>query len=108
MPNRCYNVNCTNIDDNIKSAKWDGLPITGLAGKAYLTFYADVNCKGNKTTVLLPHNGGVREFVYPDGISSFMVRSESRRRLHGIVNVCSWTGAETLGGYVAEEQNDSR
>ncbi|KAE8987474.1 hypothetical protein PR003_g21959 [Phytophthora rubi] len=107
-PNRCFNINCTYIDDRVASANWNGLPTTGLDGKAYITFYAGYNCKGNHTSAQLPHDGGVREFVYPDGISAFMVRSESRKRLHGSADVCSWTGASVIGGYVVEEFNDSR
>ncbi|KAG7382522.1 Epsin-1, required for endocytosis and actin patch assembly [Phytophthora pseudosyringae] len=108
MPNRCYNVNCTNIDNKTASAKWSGLPTTGWAGKAFITFYADTDCKGSKTSTLLPHNGGVREFAFPKvkgSITSFMVRSESKIRRHGSANVCSWTGADIQGGTVTEPDN---
>ncbi|KAE9170324.1 hypothetical protein PF004_g27912 [Phytophthora fragariae] len=44
-PNRCFNINCTYIDDRVASANWNGLPTTDLDGKAYITFYADYNCK---------------------------------------------------------------
>ncbi|GMF55935.1 unnamed protein product [Phytophthora fragariaefolia] len=107
-PNRCFNINCTRIDNRVQSANWDGLPTTGWAGKAFITFYADYGCDGKRTSALLPHNGGIREFVYPKGISSFMVRSESSFMRHGYADVCSWTGANAIGGYVVETDNDSR
>ncbi|ETI42000.1 hypothetical protein F443_12813 [Phytophthora nicotianae P1569] len=108
MPNRCYNINCTNIDDKTASARWSGLPTTGWAGRAFITFYADTGCKGSKTSSLLPHNGGVREFVsnVQGDISSFMVRSESRKKRHGSANVCDWKGADVDGGSVSEADND--
>ncbi|KAF1779626.1 hypothetical protein PC129_g11543 [Phytophthora cactorum] len=109
MPNRCYNVNCTNIDNKTASAKWSGLPTTGWVGKAFITFYADTDCKGSQTSALLPHNGGIREFVFPKvkgDISSFMVRSESKKRRHGSANVCDWKGADEDGGSVSEADND--
>ncbi|KAG1708000.1 hypothetical protein DVH05_024685 [Phytophthora capsici] len=109
MPNRCYNINCANIDNKTSSARWSGLPTTGWAGKAFITFYAGENCTGSKSSSLLPYNGGIREFVLPnlkDSISSFMVRSESRRRRHGNANVCSWAGADVKGGTVYEPDND--
>ncbi|KAL3669376.1 hypothetical protein V7S43_005772 [Phytophthora oleae] len=103
MPNRCYNINCANIDNKTASAKWSGLPTTGWAGKAFITFYAGQDCTGSKSSSLLPHNGGIREFVLPnlkDSVSSFMVRSESRIRRHG------WTGVDVKGGAVYEPDND--
>lgn len=108
MPNRCYNVNCTNIDNKTASAKWSGLPTTGWVGKAYITFYTEVDCQGSKTSALLPHNGGIREFPFPKikgDITSFMVRSESRKRRHGSENVCSWSGANVEGSTVSEADN---
>ncbi|KAF4029029.1 hypothetical protein GN244_ATG19280 [Phytophthora infestans] len=111
MPNRCYNVNCTNIDNLTASARWSGLPTTGWMGKAFISFYAGTNCKGSKTSSLLPYNGGIREFVFPkvkNNISSFMVRSESRKRRHGFANVCGWKGADVDGGSVSEADNDKK
>ncbi|GMF33707.1 unnamed protein product [Phytophthora lilii] len=107
-PNRCYNINCANLDNKIASAKWWGLPITGLAGKAYITFYTDTNCHGHQASTTLPHSGGIREFILPSvkgNITSFMVRSESRIQRHGSANVCTWIGVNVTGGSVSEDEN---
>ncbi|KAG3086362.1 hypothetical protein PI125_g18950 [Phytophthora idaei] len=74
-PNQCYNIDCSFLDDKVQSARWSGLPTTGIAGKAYIIFYEDFGCKGYKAAITLPHFGGIRDFDVQKVkglISSFM------------------------------------
>ncbi|RLN96529.1 hypothetical protein BBJ28_00003462 [Nothophytophthora sp. Chile5] len=105
-PNRCFNMACDYLDGKIESARWSGLPISGIAGKAYIAFYTDLNCKGSREVIQLPHNGGVREFAIPQvkgNITSFMVLGESKyHNWEGSRNVCGWTGSNVTNGVVSE------
>ncbi|KAK1930477.1 hypothetical protein P3T76_014148 [Phytophthora citrophthora] len=78
---RCYQLNCSNLDNRVASARWSGLPTRG--GFQYyvnISFYANANCEGYQETFILPHNGGVREFIskkVKGSISSFLVKEDS-------------------------------
>ncbi|KAG3086358.1 hypothetical protein PI124_g10769 [Phytophthora idaei] len=105
-PNRCYNVDCNFLANKVESAKWSGLPTTGIDGKAYIVFYAESGCKGYKATITLPHFGGIRDFdvqKVKGAINSFTVMSVTKLVDNGFSNVCSWTGSNVVGGYVAED-----
>ncbi|KAG7382521.1 hypothetical protein PHYPSEUDO_004788 [Phytophthora pseudosyringae] len=105
-PNQCYNIDCSFLDNKVQSAKWGGLPTTGIAGKAYIVFYEDFDCGGYKTSITLPNFGGIRDFDVQKVkglISSFMVKSEGKLIDNGFSNVCSWTGANVVGGSVSQD-----
>ncbi|KAG2929340.1 hypothetical protein PC119_g14178 [Phytophthora cactorum] len=105
-PNRCYNVDCNFLANKVESAKWSGLPTTGIDGKAYIVFYAESGCKGYKAIITLPHFGGIRDFdvqKVKGAINSFTVMSVTKLVNNGFSNVCSWTGSNVDGGYVAED-----
>ncbi|KAG6975650.1 hypothetical protein JG688_00002157 [Phytophthora aleatoria] len=105
-PNQCYNIDCSFLDDKVQSARWSGLPTTGIAGKVYIIFYEDFGCKGYKAAITLPHFGGIRDFDVQKVkglISSFMVRSVTELVDNGFSNVCSWTGSNVVGGYVSQD-----
>ncbi|GMF33709.1 unnamed protein product [Phytophthora lilii] len=107
-PNQCYNVDCSFLDNKVASAKWTGLPTTGTAGSAYIVFYEDFDCGGDEFSLALPHYGGIRDFgnVKLNGqISAFMVRSEGKLISNGFSNVCSWTGADVVGGSVSQDDS---
>eukprot|EP00644_Phytophthora_capsici_P019190 jgi/Phyca11/133008/e_gw1.291.14.1 len=105
-PNQCYNIDCSFLDNKVQSAKWSGLPTTGIYGKAYIVFYEDFNCGGYKATITLPNNGGIRDFDVQKVkglISSFMVKSVTELVDNGFSNVCSWTGANVVGGFASQD-----
>ncbi|KAF1779628.1 hypothetical protein GQ600_3120 [Phytophthora cactorum] len=99
-PNQCYNIDCSFLDDKVQSARWSGLPTTGIAGKAYIIFYEDFGCKGYKATSHFPI---LAAFKVKGLISSFMVRSVTELVDNGFSNVCSWTGSNVVGGYVSQD-----
>ncbi|RLN96532.1 hypothetical protein BBJ28_00003464 [Nothophytophthora sp. Chile5] len=77
VPNRCFTFARENLNDRVASARWSGLPTTGLSGKAYIRFYSDQGCEGNYATIQLPHFGGIRDFdvqKVKGDITSFMVQ----------------------------------
>ncbi|RLN56146.1 hypothetical protein BBJ28_00024015 [Nothophytophthora sp. Chile5] len=109
-PNKCYNMACTGLDDKLASARWSGLPTTGLAGKAYIAFYEDEDCEGYASHYELPHFGGIRDFDVQrvkGKISAFKVLSEPAIIDNGIGEVCMWTGALTEDGSVSEDNSIS-
>ncbi|POM62395.1 hypothetical protein PHPALM_28457 [Phytophthora palmivora] len=108
FPNQCYNIDCNFLDNKLESARWDGLPTTGIAGKAYIVFYEDFGCKGHQTPITLPHFGGIRDFdvqKVKGQISAFMIKSQLETVDNGFSNVCSWTGANVVGGYVSQDDS---
>ncbi|KAL4146892.1 hypothetical protein PRNP1_010648 [Phytophthora ramorum] len=110
FPNQCYNVDCTALDNKIESAKWEGLPTTGIDGKAYIVFYEDFDCKGYSTAITLPHFGGIRDFdvqKVKGNISAFKVKSEADEIDNGSAYICMWTGAYVVGGSVSETDSIS-
>ncbi|KAL3669375.1 hypothetical protein V7S43_005771 [Phytophthora oleae] len=107
-PNQCYNIDCSFLDNKAESARWSGLPTTGIDGKAYIVFYEDFDCGGYETTITLPNFGGIRDFDVQKVkglISSFKVKSEGELIDNGFSNVCSWTGASVVGGSVSQDDS---
>ncbi|KAG6617040.1 uncharacterized protein IUM83_04748 [Phytophthora cinnamomi] len=107
-PNQCYNVDCSALDNKVESAKWTNLPTTGLDGKAYIVFYEDFDCGGNEASITLPNSGGIKSFDgnKVDGvISAFKIKSQASDVDNGFSNVCSWTGADVVGGSVSQDDS---
>ncbi|ETI41994.1 hypothetical protein F443_12807 [Phytophthora nicotianae P1569] len=93
VANRCYQLDCGNLDNRVASARWSGLPTQGwLRKNVLISFYADADCKGAQESVVLPHNGGIREFYLKKvigKISAFMVRLDGLHATYGYENVCN-------------------
>ncbi|KAF4029028.1 hypothetical protein GN244_ATG19279 [Phytophthora infestans] len=105
-PNQCYNIDCEFLDNMVESARWGGLPTTGIAGKAYIVFYEDSECRGNKLTITLPHFGGIRDFnphKVKGRISAFMVKAVTELVDNASSYVCMWAGSDVVGGYVSQD-----
>ncbi|EGZ07329.1 hypothetical protein PHYSODRAFT_402392, partial [Phytophthora sojae] len=110
FPNQCYNVDCSLLDNKVESAKWANLPTTGVDGKAYIVFYEDFDCGGAELSITLPNSGGIKNFSGKkvDGIiSAFMIKSQPSDVDNGFSNVCSWTGADVVGGSVSQDDSIS-
>ncbi|ETP39854.1 hypothetical protein F442_12725 [Phytophthora nicotianae P10297] len=104
-PNQCYNIDCNFLANKVESARWGDLPTTGIDGKAYIVFYAESGCEGNRATITLPHNGGIRDFSpnkVQGVIKSFAVLSVTKLVDNGFSNICMWTGSNVVGGYVSQ------
>eukprot|EP00644_Phytophthora_capsici_P008170 jgi/Phyca11/125981/e_gw1.60.275.1 len=89
---RCYQFNCSNLDNRVNSARWSGIPTRGgLIDHVNISFYANANCEGYQESFRLPHNGGVREFIskkVKGSISSFLVKQDSPKA-YSYESVCN-------------------
>ncbi|KAG3096244.1 hypothetical protein PI124_g15770 [Phytophthora idaei] len=97
----CYNLACPATDNVITSAKWSGLPETGIVFKSessIIVFYTDRDCLSD--FIGWPVNTQSRDDLYfpenfrldgiNDAISSFMVVDEWKTK--GAKTVCSEAG----------------
>ncbi|KAG7387433.1 hypothetical protein PHYBOEH_008240 [Phytophthora boehmeriae] len=91
--NRCFNLDCDDLNDAISSVKWWGLPAkaTYKSGiPARMAFYADLNCKGESRSYPTKWEGimafSARSFN--DVISSIMLLQTSTKVEKGYINVC--------------------
>ncbi|ETN05670.1 hypothetical protein F442_12733 [Phytophthora nicotianae P10297] len=97
----CYNLACPASDNVVTSAKWSGLPESGVAfksGSALIAFYTDRYCSAYRN--IWPLNTQSRDDLYfpenfrldgiNDAISSFLVFDEAKMKGHE--DVCNEAG----------------
>ncbi|KAG6967032.1 hypothetical protein JG687_00004505 [Phytophthora cactorum] len=79
---------------------------SGVDSRQRVSTERQSGCKGYKAIITLPHFGGIRDFdvqKVKGAINSFTVMSVTKLVNNGFSNVCSWTGSNVDGGYVAED-----
>ncbi|KAG7382517.1 hypothetical protein PHYPSEUDO_004784 [Phytophthora pseudosyringae] len=92
VANRCYNMNCGHLDNNVSSITWSGLPKTATyedETRAQVAFYVDKDCTGSSQH-FATRWGGVSLAVagLNDAVSSFMVLQFSAGIENGVRRIC--------------------
>ncbi|KAG7382520.1 hypothetical protein PHYPSEUDO_004787 [Phytophthora pseudosyringae] len=93
--NLCFNLACGDIDDDISSASWKGLPLKAYfrgGTTSLLMFYSGIDCTGvsqgwPSSYEKAPNFGTVE---MNDVTSSFMFLQNSTGVLNGIQSICDY------------------
>jgi hypothetical protein len=93
VANRCYNLDCSHLNNNVASVTWTGLPLDATYDdetSAQVAFYADKDCTGSSQH-FQTRWGGVSS-LSPTGlndvVSSFMILQSSTGIENGIHSIC--------------------
>ncbi|KAG2766605.1 hypothetical protein PC129_g11548 [Phytophthora cactorum] len=93
VANRCYNLDCGNLNDNISSVTWSGLPEKATydgQAEAQVAFYVHNKCAGSSQRFSTTR-GGVSSFTVAginDVVSSFMLLQFSAGIENGTRSIC--------------------
>ncbi|KAE9037252.1 hypothetical protein PR003_g6680 [Phytophthora rubi] len=93
--NLCFNLACGDIDDEISSASWKGLPLKAFfpgGTTSLLVFYRDIDCTGDSqgwpTSYEKAPNFGAVEIN--DAASSFMFVKVATGVKNGVHKICDY------------------